>query len=142
MIRADISEVRAIEQLSFSNPWHDTTFLGEIENEGISFPLVAVDPAEKRILGYIMVWKIHDDVQINNIAVHPDLRRSGIGESMLRAVLAWAKAAGAAFVSLEVRISNTGAKALYEKLGFRQLAVRKSYYTQPEEDALVLGLSL
>jgi ribosomal-protein-alanine N-acetyltransferase len=140
MTKADIDEVMAIELLSFSNPWHATTFQGEIENEGISFPMVAADRAEKRIVGYIMVWKIRDDVQINNVAVHPDFRRSGIGEAMIRDVLDWARAAGAAFVSLEVRISNAGARALYERLGFRLLSVRKDYYSQPVEDALVLGL--
>jgi [ribosomal protein S18]-alanine N-acetyltransferase len=142
MTKADIDEVMAIERLSFSNPWHATTFQGEIENDGISFPLVAVDRAAKRIAGYIMVWKIRDDVQINNVAVHPDFRRTGVAEGMLREVLDWARAAGGAFVSLEVRISNAGARALYEKLGFRLLAVRKDYYTQPVEDALVLGLDL
>jgi ribosomal-protein-alanine N-acetyltransferase len=142
MIKADIDDVMAIELQSFSNPWHATTFQGEIENEGISSPMVAVDRAERRIVGYIMVWKIHDDVQINNIAVHPDFRRAGIGEAMLRDVLDGARAAGAAFVSLEVRLSNAGARALYEKMGFRLLAVRKEYYSQPVEDALVLGLEL
>jgi len=70
--------------------------------------MVAVDRAEKRIVGYIMVWKIHDDVQINNIAVHPDFRRSGIGEAMLRDVLDGARAAGAAFVSLRCASPTQG----------------------------------
>jgi ribosomal-protein-alanine N-acetyltransferase len=139
---ADLDEVMSIERLSFSNPWHETTFQGEIQNEGISFPMVVVDRILKRIAGYVLVWKSHDDVQINNIAVHPDFRRSGIGEAMLRDVLGWARSAGAVFVSLEVRVSNASARALYEKQGFRLLAVRKSYYTKPDEDALVLGLDL
>jgi ribosomal-protein-alanine N-acetyltransferase len=142
MTPADLDEVLAIERLSFSNPWHASTFQGEMENDGISFPEVAVDLGENRIAGYIMVWKIRDDVQINNVAVHPDFRRSGIGEGMIRRVLDWARSAGGAFVSLEVRVSNAGARSLYEKLGFRLLAVRKDYYTQPAEDALVLGLDL
>jgi ribosomal-protein-alanine N-acetyltransferase len=142
MTPADLDEVMAIERLSFTHPWHATTFQGEMQNDGISFPEVAVDLAEKRIAGYIMVWKIRDDVQINNVAVHPDFRRTGIGEGMIRHVLDWARSAGGAFVSLEVRVSNAGARALYEKLGFRPLAVRKDYYTQPVEDALVLGLDL
>jgi ribosomal-protein-alanine N-acetyltransferase len=142
MTMADLDAVLAIELLSFSNPWHASTFQGEIQNDGISFPMVAFDRALKRIVGYIMVWKIQDDVQINNVAVHPDFRRSGVGEAMLRDVLDWARAAGGVFVSLEVRLSNASARALYEKLGFRLLAVRKNYYTKPDEDALVLGLDL
>ena len=142
MKRGDLDEVMAIERLSFSNPWHETTFQGEIQNEGISFPMVAVDRVLQRIIGYVLYWKIKDDVQINNIAVHPDFRRTGVGEAMLRDVLFLTRVEGAVFVSLEVRLSNAAARALYEKYGFKPLAVRKSYYTHPDEDALVLGLDL
>jgi ribosomal-protein-alanine N-acetyltransferase len=140
MKMGDLDEVMAIESLSFSHPWHETTFQGEIQNEGISFPLVAVHRVLRRIVGYVLYWKIRDDVQINNIAVHPDFRRAGIGEAMLRDVLIRTKSEGAAFVSLEVRVSNTAARTLYGKYGFKPLAVRKDYYTHPDEDALVMGL--
>ena len=142
MKMGDLDEVMAIERLSFSHPWLETTFQGEIQNDGISFPLVAVHRVQKRIVGYVLYWKIRDDVQINNIAVHPDFRRFGMGEAMLRDVLLRTKCEGAVFVSLEVRVSNAAARALYEKFGFKPLAVRKNYYTYPDEDALVLSLDL
>jgi len=132
----------AIERASFPNPWHETTFRGEIQNEGISFPLVASERTERRVVGYIIFWRIQDEIQINNIAVHPDFRGLGIGEAILREVLDKARSEGAVFVSLEVRVSNVPARALYEKFGFEIIGSRKDYYINPAEDALVLGLNL
>jgi ribosomal-protein-alanine N-acetyltransferase len=138
----DLPTVLAIERISFPNPWHEVTFRGEILNEGISFPLVAVHKTEKRIVGYIVYWLIKDEIMVNNIAVDPDFRRRGVGEAILREVLENIRREGVVFVSLEVRISNNAARALYEKLGFRLLGIRENYYSNPQEDALVLGLNL
>ena len=132
----------AIERASFPNPWHETTFRGEIQNEGISFPLVASEPTERRVVGYSIFWRIQGEIQINNIAVHPDFRGLGIGEAILREVLDKARSEGAVFVSLEVRVSNGPARSLYEKFGFEIIGSRKDYYVNPAEDALVLGLNL
>ena len=71
----DLPEVMEIERLSFSNPWHESTFRGELQNSPISFPIVAVSVPDGRVMGYIVFWKIQDDVQINNIAVRPEARR-------------------------------------------------------------------
>jgi ribosomal-protein-alanine N-acetyltransferase len=138
----DLPEVLAIEKVSFPNPWRDSTFLGEIQNEPISFPFVAVHKTQLRVIGYIVYWKIEDEIQINNIAVHPDFRGQGIGESILRDVLDGARADGALFVLLEVRPSNAAARSLYIKLGFKFLAIRPRYYSNPDEDAIVMGLYL
>jgi len=135
----DLPEVMEIERLSFSHPWHETTFQGELQNSPISFPVVAVRISDGRVMGYIIYWKIQDDIQINNIAVHPEARRQGLGEALLRYALAHIKAAGAAFVSLEVRVTNAAARCLYEKLGFEVFGIRKDYYTNPDEDAVVMG---
>ena len=142
MTSGDLPEVMAVERASFPNPWHEVTFRGEIQNEGISFPLVAIEPTERRVVGYIIFWRIQDEIQINNIAVHPDFRGLGIGEEILREVLDKVRAEGAVFTSLEVRVSNGPARALYEKLGFEIIGSRKDYYVNPAEDALVLGLNL
>jgi len=139
---ADVPAVRAIEIASFPNPWSDGTFRGEIQNTSISFPLVVVDPAGGDIIGYIIYWHIRDDVQINSIAVRPDLRGKGIGEAVLRHVMDDVRKKGASFISLEVRQSNVRAQALYQKLGFKIIGVRKGYYTKPDEDALVMGMTL
>jgi ribosomal-protein-alanine N-acetyltransferase len=138
----DLPAVRDIEDLSFSNPWSDATFLGEIQNKGISFPLVIVRQADGRVAGYVIFWHVRDEVQINNVAVHPDFRGKGICEAALKLVLKEVREKGAVFVTLEVRASNTAAIRLYEKLGFKVLDMRKGYYTNPLEDASVMGLVL
>jgi ribosomal-protein-alanine N-acetyltransferase len=138
----DLPDVLAIEKLSFSNPWHETTFRGEIQNDIVSFPLVAVHKTEHKVIAYLIYWKIREEAQINNIAVHPDYLRLGIAETLLRDVLDALREDGVVFVSLEVRPSNHAARLLYEKLGFQIIGFRKEYYTNPAEDALVLGRHL
>jgi len=142
MQEADLAAVRAIETESFSNPWSDNTFRGEIQNTPVSFPLVVVRRPGDEVVAYIIFWHIRDDVQVNNIAVRPDCRGLGLGEALMRFAIAKVREAGAAFMSLEVRPSNTAAVALYKKLGFEVLGTRKSYYTKPDEDAHVMGLVL
>jgi ribosomal-protein-alanine N-acetyltransferase len=139
---ADLPAVQEIEALSFSNPWSDATFRGEIQNKGISFPMIIVRPQDGRVVGYIMYWQIRDEVQINNVAVHPDFRGKGIGEAAMRLVLKEVGDKGATFATLEVRVSNAAAVRLYEMLGFKILGMRKGYYTNPIEDAYVMGLVL
>ncbi len=141
MMRQDLPEVIAIEHQSFSNPWPDTTFEGEIQNIGLSYPVVAVDEAAGKIAGYVIFWIIRDEAQINNVAVHPDYRRRRIAESMFRDILAAFGQNGVQFVTLEVRAGNTAAITLYEKLGFKNIGFRKEYYAHPVEDAVVMGLS-
>jgi len=139
---ADLPAVHEIEALSFSNPWSDATFRGEVQNKGLSFPMVIVCPADGRVAGYICYWFIRDEVQINNVAVHPDFRGEGIGEAAMRLVLKEVHEKGAVLATLEVRASNKAAGRLYEKLGFKVLGTRKGYYSNPVEDAYVMGLVL
>jgi [ribosomal protein S18]-alanine N-acetyltransferase len=142
MKASDLPEVRSIETLSFSNPWSETTFRGEIQNASISFPLVVVRKPGDEVVGYIIYWHIGEDVQVNNIAVHPDFRGQGIAEALMRHVIGRVRAAGATFMTLEVRPSNTAAVTLYKKLAFEVLGTRKNYYTHPDEDAYLMGLVL
>ncbi len=144
----DLAAVRAIETLSFSNPWSENTFRGEIQNTSISFPMVVVrrpgNPgvADDEVVAYVIFWQIRDDVQVNNIAVHPDCRGLGLGETMMRYAIDRVREAGATFMTLEVRQSNTPAVTLYKKLGFEVMGTRKNYYTKPDEDAYVMALVL
>lgn len=140
MRESDLSAVRAIEALSFSNPWSDNTFRGEIQNTAVSFPMVVVRRPGETVVGYIVFWQIRDDVQVNNVAVHPDCRGLGLGEALMRYAIDRTREAGAAFMTLEVRQSNAPALALYKKLGFEVMGVRKNYYTKPDEDAYVMAL--
>jgi len=142
MREGDLDAVREIERLSFSNPWSDNTFRGEIQNTAISFPMVVVRRPGEEVVGYVIYWRIRDDVQVNNIAVHPDCRGLGLGEAMMRFAIASSREAGATFITLEVRQSNTSALTLYRKLGFEIMGTRKNYYTKPDEDAYVMALVL
>jgi [ribosomal protein S18]-alanine N-acetyltransferase len=142
MEEKDLAAVLEIEQLSFPAPWQESTFRGEIQHRPISFPLVVVHKTLGRVIGHVIFWVIGEDVQINNIAVHPDFRGMGIGERVLRYVIKEVKLRGARLITLEVRPSNTAALSLYKKLGFRLVGIRKGYYTIPPEDAMVLGLHL
>jgi ribosomal-protein-alanine N-acetyltransferase len=138
----DLPSILAIEKRSFPNPWHENTFRGEIQHRTISFPLVVVHSRLNQVIGYIIFWQIGEDVQVNNIAVHPDFRRLGIGETVLKQVIELVRWRGARLITLEVRPSNTAALNLYRKLGFKMLGARKGYYTNPPEDAFVLSLHL
>lgn len=140
----DIPAVKAIEDVSFPNPWPASTFLGEIQNRPVSHPYVAVRGGEEgeRLVGYVVFWLIRDEVQINNIAVRPDARGQGLGEALLRRTLDLARSMGGAAVILEVRVSNQAAVGLYRKLGFVEIGRRKGYYFNPSEDALVMSLEL
>lgn len=142
MKEADLPTVRMIESQSFSNPWSDNAFRGEIQNTGVSFPLVVVRRPGNEVVGYIIYWHIRGDVQVNNIAVRPDCRGLGLGEAMMRFAIAKVRSAGAEFMTLEVRRSNTAAVKLYRKLGFEVLGSRRNYYTKPDENAYVMGLVL
>jgi ribosomal-protein-alanine N-acetyltransferase len=131
--------VGAIERQSFSNPWPESSFLGEIENESVSFPFVIVYKPEEKVIGYLIYWKIGDEAQISNVAVHPDWRGQGIGERVIREILELMKKQGVRYVVLEVRPSNQVARYLYNKLGFEVIGVRKGYYKNPPENALIMG---
>jgi len=138
MEESDLPSVREIERLSFSNPWSELTFLGEIQNRSISFPYVIVHRLEKKVIGYIIFWMIKDQVQINNIAVHPHYRRRGIAEAVMTQVINQVERYGAKSITLEVRPSNFAALNLYTKLGFQVIGIRKGYYSNPPEDAIVM----
>jgi len=142
MNRRDLPDVLDIERRSFSNPWPPSTFEGEIQNAGLSHPIIAVDAGTGRIAGYIIYWVILDEVQINNLAVHPDFRRRRVAETLLREILDALPEQGIGFISLEVRMGNAAARSLYDKLGFKPIGTRTDYYSNPVEDAVVMGLML
>ncbi|MBI5043296.1 MAG: ribosomal protein S18-alanine N-acetyltransferase [Nitrospirae bacterium] len=139
MKKEDIDEVLKIEHASFSTPWSREMFFCELTDHPFSYLYVAKDE-KKKILGYICYWLVFDEMNILNLAVDERYRQSGIGSSLLRFVLEDGADKGAQNVILEVRCSNIAALELYEKFGFRQVAVRKNYYDNPDEDALMMAL--
>lgn len=133
MTAEDLDDILAIEVVSFATPWSKISFINELEKT-YGLPLVAM--VHEQLVGYIITWFIEDEIHIANIAVHPDFRRQGIGEWMMNEVMK--DHPGIAWVGLEVRRSNIEAITLYEKLGFYQVGIRKNYYAQEGEDAVMM----
>jgi ribosomal-protein-alanine N-acetyltransferase len=132
-----IDAVLAIEEASFTNPWTREMYLAELENPGVSFCFLAHDGAGQPI-GFCSFWRVLDELHINNLAVVPERRRTGVASALLTFVLDEGARLGARRATLEVRRSNDSARYLYEQFGFTVAGVRRAYYTRPVEDALVL----
>jgi ribosomal-protein-alanine N-acetyltransferase len=135
--RRQIDDVLAIEEASFTNPWTREMYMAEFENRGISFCYLARDE-HRQVVGFCSIWRIADELHINNLAVAPSYRRHGVATALLRRVLDEGGAAGATQATLEVRRSNEPARQLYERFGFGVAGVRRGYYSKPIEDAIVL----
>jgi len=133
----EIDAVLAVEQASFSNPWTREMYLAELENRGVSFCFLARDH-ERRVVGFCSFWRVLDELHINNLAVLPEFRRAGVASALLTYVLREGAKLGARRATLEVRRSNDAARLLYERFGFSIAGVRRAYYTNPIEDALIL----
>jgi [ribosomal protein S18]-alanine N-acetyltransferase len=133
MGRADLERVLEIEGLSFRVPWSRESFETEfLKPDGRRW----VIESEGRVEGYCIAWKAADELHIGNLAVHPEKRRSGLAEALMRHAIDASE--GCIWILLEVRRSNAPARRLYEKLLFREAGVRKGYYTDTGEDALLL----
>lgn len=135
MRESDLPAVLAIEQISFSNPWTSQAFLDQMYGK---FALSKVALYEDKVAGYICVHYLLHEAHILDLAVHPDLRRLGIATILLKDVEVELKKRGCVFAYLKVRASDAGAIRFYELSGFRVVEVRKKYYGNPEEDALLM----
>lgn len=137
LTRDDIDDVLAIEQASFTNPWTRSMYLTELENSASAYCFLARD-GNRRAVGFCSFWLVLDELHINNLGVLPDVRRTGIGSSLLEFVLKKGRELGARRATLEVRRSNEVARLLYGRFGFNVAGVRPAYYSKPVEDALIL----
>jgi len=133
----EIDAILAIEQASFTNPWTREMYVAELKNQGVSFFYLARDKG-RQIVGFCSFWRVVDELHINNLAVVPEYRRQGVATALLRRVLEEAARFDIRRTMLEVRRSNTAARQLYERFGFVVAGTRSNYYTNPNEDALVL----
>ncbi len=140
MAAADLDEVIVIERLSFTLPWSRGAFLYEIEQNQVARCWVLRQ--QRRLVGYVCLWEIADEVHITNVAVHPECRRQGLGRMMIGWILDDARRRDLRLVILEVRPSNTEARALYESFGFQVVGRRRGYYYDTGEDALVMEARL
>jgi ribosomal-protein-alanine N-acetyltransferase len=134
---ADVDDVLALEEAAFTNPWTRAMYLAELDNVGVSYCFLA-RTANRQAVGFCSFWRVLDELHINNLAVLPDVRRTGIGSRLLAFVLQKGVELGAQRATLEVRRSNEAARLLYDRFGFSVAGVRVNYYSKPVEDALVL----
>lgn len=137
MAERHLAALAEIEKACFHAPWSESMLREEL---GKGIFLVA--ERDGQAVGYVGCQTVLDEGYITNVAVSPDARRQGIARTLIEKLTAEARAAGLAFVTLEVRASNAPAIALYEGAGFGRVGVRKNFYTAPIEDAVLMTLFL
>jgi ribosomal-protein-alanine N-acetyltransferase len=135
MNESHVSQIAALEKLCFSDAWSENSIRSELSNK-LSLWLVAVDG--DRVAGYIGSQTVLGWADMMNLCVSPDYRRQGIGEKLTLELERQLREEKVECLTLEVRVSNAPAIALYEKLGFKQVGKRPRYYEKPREDALIL----
>ena len=130
-----VEQIAKLEKLCFSDPWSENSIASELCNP-LSMWLVA--ETDGIVVGYVGSQTVMDETDMMNIAVHPDCRRQGIAAALVNALVASLQDMGSRSLTLEVRASNAPARALYDMLGFQQVGLRRNYYHNPKEDALIL----
>jgi tRNA threonylcarbamoyladenosine biosynthesis protein TsaB len=133
----DLHAVEALQRQTFSNPWGAEAIRWELEHTDVARLYVMHDSAGQ-LVAYCACWMVFDELHINSLAIDVRRRRQGLARRLLEHVLREAAAAGARAATLEVRSSNDAARGLYEGLGFRVEGVRRDYYQDPREDAVIL----
>ncbi|NLB90785.1 MAG: ribosomal protein S18-alanine N-acetyltransferase [Clostridiales bacterium] len=132
----DAAAVYEIEKTCFTTPWSLQSFQNEMTKNPVARYLVA--QREGKIVGYAGAWLILEEGHITNIALLPQERKKGIGEALARELMQYAANLGVEYLTLEVRKSNMAAQRLYEKIGFQKVGIRKKYYEDNGEDALLM----
>ena len=135
-----IPQVAAIERQCFPDPWSERMLREHLDNQ-CAAALVALGE-DGTILGYAGLLVVLDEGYITNVATRPEYRRQGIASDLLGVFRNFAEGNHLAFLTLEVRASNTAARALYEKEGYAQVGCRKNYYDHPKEDAIIMTLEV
>ena len=135
MNAGQVAQIADLEKICFSDPWSENSIASELENK-LAHWLVAQEG--EMVAGYIGSQTVMGETDMMNVAVHPDFRRRGIAEALVKRLVEDLKAMESHCLTLEVRATNAPAIALYEKLGFSQIGRRKNYYRNPREDALIL----
>lgn len=135
MNEAHVAPIAALEKICFGDPWSEKSIASELDNP-LSLWLAAMEG--DTLVGYVGSQTCMDETDMMNIAVSPAYRRKGVGRALIEALMDALKENGSRCLTLEVRASNQGAIALYQSLGFSQIGLRKNYYHNPKEDALIL----
>ena len=137
MTAAHLDGVCALEEACFVHPWSRQSLESELQNEQSLF-YVAVE--ESRVLGYIGMSYVLDEGYIYNVAVEKSSRKKGAGSALIQTLVNYGKKNGFAFLTLEVRESNTAARSLYSSFGFIKVGERKKYYSDPVDNAVLMTL--
>jgi len=135
MLAADLDEVVSIEKASMPSPWSKELFEEELRRSAAHYFVVE---EENQVAGYMGYWEAPEEAHIINLAIAPFFRKKGLGLKMVESCMEYAAKRGAKLATLEVRESNDTAKRLYEKCLFRTVAIRKKYYQDNQEDAVVM----
>lgn len=140
MKEEDIDHILEIEHASFTSPWSREAFYNELNHN--KFAIYIVLEVDNEIAGYCGVWIVIDEAHITNIAILPKYRGQKLGEALMAKLFEVAKTMGAKSMTLEVRVTNYIAQSLYRKFGFQKGGIRKNYYTDNQEDAIVMWVNL
>jgi len=132
--------VLEIERVSFPTPWSRQAFTYELTQNNFAYYIVTLH--QSQVVGYAGMWLVLDEAHITNIAVHPGYRSRKLGEALMLEMMRQAVLRGAVRMTLEVRPSNHAARQLYKRLGFQEKGLRKKYYTDTNEDAIIMWLDL
>ena len=133
----DLDAVAELEARCFTNPWTRDMLARELTQADVAQVFVLRAPGNV-IVGFCSCWIILDELHVNTMAVDTPYRRQGLGTQLMTAVMQEAARRGAIRATLEVRASNVAARKLYEALDFVVTAIRPQYYTQPQDDALIM----
>jgi ribosomal-protein-alanine acetyltransferase len=131
-----IDGVMEVEHLSFALPWSKNSFIQEVTSNQFAHYIVAME--NDKVIGYAGMWQIQDEGHITNVAVHPDFRGLHIGKGLMKELIDTARGLGIDAMTLEVRKSNEVAKNLYKSFDFFEAGVRKRYYSDNNEDAVIM----
>jgi ribosomal-protein-alanine N-acetyltransferase len=133
---SDLSTIRSMEASIFPTPWSEEMIAAELSGDPLRIALLAL--RGETPIGYIFCWCVADELHVVNLGVMETERRKGYGQVLLEAVLAHPRAKEASMVTLEVRVENEPARAFYRRNGFKEIALRRHYYPDTGEDAVVM----
>ena len=136
MVMTDVDGVMAVEHDSFLTPWSRSAFEEELAQNRLARYIVAVENGA--IVGYAGTWLVINEAHVTNVAVSSQRRREGIGRLLMQKLMELARENGMESMTLEVRVSNAAARHLYAQMGFVEAGIRKNYYSETKEDALIL----
>ncbi len=136
----DLGAVVLIERAAFADPWSSDALYSELHTDYLRLPLVA--ERQGQVVGYVMSWLVADQLHILNIATDPRHLRQGVATALLEASRSEAKQRGLEEITLEVRRSNHGARAFYQRHGFAEAGVRPGYYQDNGEDAIIMTAAI